>query len=79
MVKMKYKNMLAVGIIPSELEHLKNDQPLNIKLDDIDLPGHVLVIFVGKDNQALKRVFDEVSEKLDRGQTKLILPQVMKH
>lgn len=73
MLKVKRGSLLVFGLTPDELEHLKQGQPLNIKLDDIGIPKAGVVIFVGESNEAMKKKFE--SAGLDAG-GKIDLSQV---
>lgn len=64
MLKLKHYGLLVLGLIPSELEHLKQGQPLTIKLDDVGLPGQGLVIVTGDNNDKLRQMAEEVAERL---------------
>lgn len=58
MLKIKKGKLLVFGLTPSELEHLKNGNPLQIKLGDIGLTGAGVIIFVGDSNEKMKAQFD---------------------
>lgn len=64
MMKMKHKGLLALGLIPSELEYLKQGRPLTIRLDDIGLPGQVIVILMGESNEKLKALAEQAADQL---------------
>jgi hypothetical protein len=66
-VKMRFKGMLTIGIIPSELEHLKQGQPLRIKLDDLGLKGQSINIIVGDNNERLKKIMEQAAIELEEG------------
>jgi hypothetical protein len=78
MVKMHHKNLLTLGLNPAELDHLKQGQPLSIRLDDVGLVGHVIVIIPGESDEALKRAAEEAANKIEAMDTrKLIIPDII--
>lgn len=71
MLKMKWRNLLTLGLNPKELEHLKHGQPLTIRLDDVGLPGQMIVIVTGDSDEALKRMAEGAADKLANQQKQL--------
>jgi hypothetical protein len=59
MLKIKRGKLLVFGLTPAELEHLKNGNPLQIKMDDVGLQGAGVIIFVGDTNEKMKAQFDQ--------------------
>lgn len=79
MVKAHYKKMLILGLNRRELEHLKEGQPMYIKLDDIDprMKGQLVVIIPGENDQQLVAAAREAERLLKDGQkpaSRIILP-----
>lgn len=61
MVRLEYKNLIVLGIVPSELEHLKQGQPLNILLES----NLFVVIIPGESNEALAKAAKEAADLLE--------------
>lgn len=58
MLKIKKGKLLVFGLTPTELEHLKQGNPLQLKLDDIGLQGAGVIIFVGDTNEKMRAQFE---------------------
>ncbi len=63
MLKAATEKHLILGLIPKELEILKQGQPLIVKLDEVGFPGAVVTIIVGETNEQLKEMVDAVNRK----------------
>lgn len=73
MVKLHYKNLLTLGLIPAELEHLKQGQPIQIRLDDLGLTGQVIVIIAGESNEKLEEAAKAAADRLEKMSSKRII------
>lgn len=75
MVRLEYKNLVILGVIPSELEHLKQGQPLEIKLES----NLVVVIIPGDSNEMLHEVAKKAAARLEdmskKNGGKLVVPK----
>lgn len=63
MLKAATDKQLILGLIPAELEILKQGQPLVIKLDEVGFPGAVVTIITGETNEKLKEIVEAVNRK----------------
>lgn len=63
MLKAATDKQLILGLIPKELEILKQGQPLIIKLDDVGFPGAVVTIIAGDTNEQLKEMVEAVNRR----------------
>lgn len=61
MVRLEYKNLIVLGIVPSELEHLKQGQPLNILLES----NLFVAIIPGNSNEELLKTAKEAADRLE--------------
>ena len=76
MVKMKIGRMLTIGLIPSELEMLKQGHPLHCDMKDVGDKGHIILI-VGDSNEKLKQMAEQAAAQIEQGKKKtspLLLP-----
>lgn len=62
MVRLEYKNLIVLGITPSELEHLKQGQPLNILLES----NLFVAIIPGDSNEELLKVAQQAADRLEQ-------------
>jgi hypothetical protein len=60
MLKALRKNgsMLVLGLNPKEVEHLKQGNPLTVKLDDVGAEGNTVVLFMGASDEEMKKRFE---------------------
>lgn len=61
MVRLEYKNLIILGITPSELDHLKQGQPLNILLES----NLFVAIIPGESNEELVKVAKQAADRLE--------------
>ena len=61
MVRLEYKNLIVLGITPSELDHLKQGQPLNILLES----NLFVAIIPGESNEELVKVAKQAADRLE--------------
>jgi hypothetical protein len=65
MVKMKIGRMLTIGLIPAELEMLKQGHPLHCDMKDVGDKGHIILV-VGDSNEKLKRMAEEAASAIEQ-------------
>lgn len=53
MVKALLGNKIILGLSDENMERLKKDQPIKFNLQELGLPDFEVLIFNGKDNQAM--------------------------
>lgn len=60
MIKAKKGNMMILGLSDENLKRLKQDQPIKFNMKDIGFDDIDVLIFNGKDEQAMKRMMSDV-------------------
>ena len=64
MIKAERNGILILGLVPAEMEHLKQGNPLQIPLADLGFPGAGIIIIPGESHEKLKKHIEEAGEKL---------------
>ena len=64
MVKAKKGNMLIFGLSDMNIKKLKENQPIKFNLQELGLPNYEVVIFHGKDEEAMYEMMkDSISKE----------------
>ena len=61
MLKAASERHVILGLIPKELEVLKQGQPLVVRLDEVGYEGATITIITGSTNEELKEIVEKVN------------------
>lgn len=59
MIKAKRGNFLILGLSDTNMERLKKGEPIKFNLNELELPDLDVLIFNGKDEQAMQQMMKE--------------------
>lgn len=64
MIKLRKGNAMVIGLSDENLERLKKDQPIKFNMSVLGFPDIDVLIFNGKDEQAMVKVFKDQIDPL---------------